>query len=142
MKILLRASASPRAARPLRPTSVPIKLQVEHRNLNTSRKNLRLTSLLLIIIIISAGGPGPVTTSNLKKNPVTYHRTLLISCTGTPRASLSRLRFRQTYFHCAPPVTVTVSLLESYSSKMWTSELPLRPPSALDWKLYRKPLRP
>ena len=135
MKILLRASASPRAARPLRPTSVPIKLQVEHRNLtrNTSRKNLnlRLTSLLLIIIIISAGGPGPVTTSNLKKNPVTYHRTLLISCTGTPRASLSRLRFRQTYFHCAPPVTVTVSLLESYSSEMWTS--PLRPPSVLDW---------
>ena len=73
MKILLRAPASPRAARPPRPTSVPIK----HRN--TSR-NLKNSGLKPNFFILNSSNyyfgrwPDPVTTSNLKKNPVTASR--------------------------------------------------------------------
>ena len=67
MKILLRASASPRAARPPRPTSASV--PVKHRN----RKNSGLKPNFFIINSNYYFGrrPDPVTTSNLKKNPVT-----------------------------------------------------------------------
>ena len=89
MKILLRAPASPRAARPPRPTSVPIK----HRN----RKNSGLKPNFFIINSNYYFGrrPDPVTTSNLKKNPVTAsgitwetprkHRTPAHAVQGTTR---------------------------------------------------------
>ena len=71
MKILLRAPASPRAARPPRPTSVPIR--VKHRN----RKNSGLKPNFFILNSSNyyfGRWPDPVTTSNLKKNPVTASR--------------------------------------------------------------------
>ena len=67
MKILLRASASPRAARPPRPTSVPIK----HTSRNRKNSGLKPNFFIINSNYYFGRRPDPVTTSNLKKNPVT-----------------------------------------------------------------------
>ena len=83
MKIFLRAPASPRAARPPRPTSVPIK----HRNRNLKNSGLKPNFFILNSSNYYFGRrPDPVTTSNLKKNPVTAS-----GMTRKPRARATAL---------------------------------------------------
>ena len=71
MKILLRASASPRAARPPRPTSLSVPVKHRNRKNSDSESGLKPNFFIINSNYYFGRRPDPVTTSNLKKNPVT-----------------------------------------------------------------------